>query len=49
MAGSIDGKSWFLIEDKTDAQTDLSHDLILREEGFRARYLRLSDLAVPYG
>ena len=49
LTGSIDGKSWFLIEDKTDAQTDLSHDLILREEGFRARYLRLSDLVVPYG
>ncbi|MBR3739795.1 MAG: 1,4-beta-xylanase, partial [Clostridia bacterium] len=25
------------------------HDLILREEGFRVRFLRLSDMAVPYG
>ena len=49
LTGSIDGKHWFVIEDKSDAQTDLSHDLILREEGFPARFLRLSDMAVPYG
>ena len=49
LTGSIDGKDWFVIEDKSQAQTDLSHDLILREEGFRARFLRLSHMAVPYG
>ncbi|MBR3561553.1 MAG: family 43 glycosylhydrolase [Oscillospiraceae bacterium] len=49
LEGSADGETWFVIEDKSDAQTDLSHDLIVREEGFAARYLRLSDLAVPYG
>ncbi|MDD6681767.1 MAG: family 43 glycosylhydrolase, partial [Clostridiales bacterium] len=49
LTGSVDGKDWFVIEDKSDAQTDLSHDLILREEGFRVRFLRLSDMAVPYG
>ena len=49
LTGSIDGKNWFVIEDKSDATTDLSHDFILREEGFRARFLRLSDMAVPYG
>ncbi len=49
LTGSIDGKDWFVIEDKSDAQTDLSHDLILREEGIRVRFLRLSDMAVPYG
>lgn len=49
LTGSIDGKNWFVIEDKSDAKTDLSHDFILREEGFRARFLRLSDMAVPYG
>ena len=37
-----------MIEDKSDARTDLSHDLIVREEGFAARYLRLSEMAVPY-
>ena len=49
LEGSTDGERWFVIEDKSDAVTDLSHDLIVREEGFAARYLRLTDMAVPYG
>ena len=49
LEGSDDGRSWFVIEDKTDAETDLSHDLIIREEGMRIRHLRLSGMAVPYG
>ena len=49
LTGSADGKDWFVIEDKSDVQTDLTHDLILREEGIRVRFLRLSDMAVPYG
>ena len=48
LEGSLDGESWFVVEDKSEAETDLSHDLILREEGFGARYLRLSDMAVPF-
>ena len=49
LEGSADGEHWFVIEDKSDAATDLSHDLIVREAGFAARYLRLSQMAVPYG
>ncbi len=49
LEGSPDGENWFVIEDKSDAATDLSHDLIVREAGFSARYLRLSNMAVPYG
>ncbi len=49
LEGSADGETWFVIEDKSDAETDLSHDLIIREEGLDVRYLRLSDMAVPYG
>ena len=49
LEGSLDGESWFVIEDKSAADTDLSHDLILREEGFAVRFLRLGELAVPYG
>ena len=48
LEGSLDGEDWFVIEDKSRAQTDLSHDLIVREKGFCARYLRLSDMAVPF-
>ncbi|MBQ6564679.1 MAG: family 43 glycosylhydrolase [Clostridia bacterium] len=49
LTGSLDGESWFVLEDKSDARTDLTHDLVLREDGVRVRFLRLSDLAVPYG
>ena len=49
LTGSADGKDWFVIEDKSDVQTDLTHDLILREEGIRVRFLRLSDMSAPYG
>ena len=49
LSGSLDGESWFVLEDKSDARTDLTHDLVLREDGVRVRFLRLSDLAVPYG
>ena len=46
---SADGKSWSVLEDKSGADTDLTHDLIVREEGFAARFLKLTDMAVPYG
>jgi hypothetical protein len=48
LEGSPDGERWFVVEDKSEAETDLSHDLIVREEGFAARYLRLSNIAVPF-
>ena len=48
LEASLDGEVWFVIEDKSQAESDLSHDLIVREEGFAARYLRLSNMAVPY-
>ena len=49
LEGSVDGERWFVIEDKSEVQTDLSHDLVTREDGFVARYIRLSSMAVPYG
>ncbi len=48
LEGSLDCETWFVIEDKSRANTDLPHDLIVREEGFAARYLRLSEMAVPF-
>ncbi len=48
LEASEDGENWFTIEDRHDAETDLSHDLIVCEEGFSARFFRLSDIAVPY-
>ena len=49
LEGSLNGADWFVIEDKSDAVTDLSHDLIVRESGFEARFVRLSNIALPYG
>ncbi|MBQ6222350.1 MAG: family 43 glycosylhydrolase [Solobacterium sp.] len=48
LEGSADGINWSVIEDKSNADTDLSHDLIVREEGLNIRYLRLSNISVPY-
>ena len=49
LEGSEDGERWFIIEDKRQATTDLSHDLIVREDGLQVRYLRLSEIETPYG
>jgi len=44
LEGSEDGERYAVIEDKSRAETDLTHDLAVREEGFRARYLKLTVL-----
>ena len=49
LEASCDGENWFLIEDKSAAETDLTHDLVVSESGFTARWLRLSNMALPYG
>lgn len=49
LEGSLDGESWFMVEDKSEADTDLSHDLVVREDGLRARYLQLTVISLPYG
>lgn len=48
LEGSTDGKHYFVIEDKSDAATDLPHDLVVRETGIQVRYLKLIVLEVPY-
>ena len=45
---SENGRDWAIFADKTAAETDLSHDLVVCEEGVTARYLRLSGMDVPY-
>ncbi len=49
LEGSLDGEHYFVIEDKSEAETDLSHDLVVREEGTRIRFLKLTLVEVPYG
>ena len=48
LEGSIDGKEYFVIEDKQEAETDLSHDLIIKENGLLARYIRCTVKELPY-
>lgn len=48
LEGSEDGETYFVVKDKSEADTDLPHDLVVRENGIRTRYLRLTILEVPY-
>ncbi len=49
LEGSVDGETYFVIEDKSMAETDLSHDLVIREDGISCQYLKLTVLELPYG
>ena len=48
LEGSPDRETYFVVSDKSKAETDLPHDLVVVPEGFQARYLRLTILEVPY-
>lgn len=48
LEGSLDGSHYFEIKDKSEAETDLSHDLVIVEEGICVRFLRLTIVKVPY-
>jgi Beta-xylosidase len=49
LEGSLDGKEYFVIENKSEAATDLPHDFIIREAGLKVRYLRCTVKEVPFG
>lgn len=49
LTASIDGKQYVNVEDKREAESDLPHDLVVKEEGFHARFLRLTIQELPYG
>lgn len=48
LEGSLDGKEYFALEDKSNAKTNLPHDLVVKEEGVKLRYIKLTILEVPY-
>ena len=48
LTGSVDGEHYFALEDKSGAQTNLPHDLVVKEEGANLRYIRLTILKIPY-
>lgn len=47
LEGSLDGKTWFTLTDKRNANTDLSHDY-LQFEGQIVRYLKITAFQLPY-
>ncbi len=49
LEGSVDGQNYFQIEDKSQADTDLPHDLVCLGEARTARYIRLTAVSLPYG
>ena len=48
LEGSVNGKDYFVIEDKSSVTTDLPHDFIVRERGIVVRFVRLTIVEIPY-
>lgn len=46
---SNDGHNYTVLRDRSAIPSEYTHDFILREEGIRARYLRLRIISVSYG
>ena len=49
LEGAEDGEVYEVLADKSQADTALTHDLIVWEEGKHLRYLKLTVKEVPYG
>ncbi|SCP98847.1 family 43 glycosylhydrolase [Anaerobium acetethylicum] len=48
LEGSVNGKEYFVVEDKSQVRTNLPHDLAVKEEGMKIRFLKLTVLEIPY-
>ena len=48
LEGSADGETWFVLEDKQEADTDLSHDYLHIEGGKKLRYVKITASQLPY-
>ncbi len=46
---STDSENWTVFEDKSQADTDLPHDFLVKDEYKKVRYLRLTICEVPMG
>ncbi len=44
----MDGITYEVLEDKSGAVTDLPHDFIVKEQGIKVRYIKLTIYEVPY-
>ena len=48
LEGSADGKNYIVLADKREADTDLTHDLLVWEDGVMLRFLRLTITEMAY-
>ena len=48
LEGSEDGEKWQILKDKSQAETNLPHDFVVKEEGIKLRYLRVTIQEVPF-
>ncbi len=48
LEGSADGKDYFIVADKRQAETNLGNDFIVEQAGWLVRYLRLTVKEMPF-
>ena len=48
MEGSVDGENWEILCDKREADSDMTHDLIVFEEGVNVRYIKVTSVETPF-
>jgi xylan 1,4-beta-xylosidase len=48
LEGSVDGTDYFVLEDKSEADSDLPHDLVVIEGGAKVRYIRCTVKELPF-
>ncbi len=48
LEGSVDGKSWIVLEDKTQAETSLANDYITFQTGVLVRFVKITSYELPY-
>lgn len=48
LQGSVNGQAYVTLLDKSEAATDLPHDVFIHEEGMKLRYIRLVTAKTPY-
>lgn len=49
LEGSLDGDNYEVLEDKSIAESDLSHDVVVLDGTEKWRYLKLTVVELPYG
>jgi len=47
--GSVDGKNWRMVVDRSDCRRDVPHDYVELDDPVRIRYVRIENLHMPTG